>query len=243
MIDSSHIPDDSDDMVGEPAEAANAASVPARRAIFTRTSVGVLLAVCIAAGYLAMGRQKALRQAEAIDVVVQAGGQVYLDYQWQGGKPVPDAEPPQAAWVRALVGDTMLNRAVAVDLRGVQRPDDIAPSLLLLPYLLHIRADDTRLSDASLAVWRQKAGLKSLELPGTQVTDAGVESLGRLTQLSFLSLARTAVSDKSIPVLVRFRRLERLDVSGTHITSDAVDSLRAQLPKCQVSEQALPRDE
>jgi hypothetical protein len=243
MTDPSSIPENNGDMAGDFGEAATTPSPPAHRAIFTRTSVGVLLALCIAAGYIAMGRQKAVRQAEAMDAIVQAGGHVYLDYQWQRGQPAPDAPPPQAAWVRALVGDIMLNRAVAVDLRGVQRPDDVAPTLLLLPYLLHIQAEDTALSDASLATWRQKSGLRGLELQGTQVTDAGVESLAGLSQLIWLSLARTAVSDKSVPVLARLRRLQRLDLSGTHITLDAADSLRAQLPKCQISLQTSLRDE
>ena len=102
--------------------------------------------------------------------------------------------PPEAAWARRLVGDDMLNRAVAVDLRGVEQPDTVAESLLLLPYLHHVNAANTRLSDASLDVLRRMPGLTELDLQGTRVTDAGIANLASLTQLTTLSLARTTVT-------------------------------------------------
>lgn len=218
----------------DPAGAVVDTDLPRQPRVVLRALVGVALVIGMAAGYVAMGRQKAVRQAEAIDVVVQAGGRVYLDYQWQAGEPVPDAQPPQAAWIRRLIGNTLLDRAVAVDLRGVEQPDDMARSLLLLPYVCHIRADDTTLSDTSLSLWRGKLGLTGLDLQGTRVTDTGVESLSRLTQLTTLSLARTAVSDESISSLARLKRLKLLDLSGTQVTSDAVGRLRGLLPKCRV---------
>jgi len=200
-----------------------------------RVIVGIVLVVGMAAGYIVMSRQKAAKQAEAIHAVVQAGGRVYLDYQWKDGQPVPDAKPLQAKWLRQLVGDTMLNRAVAVDLRGIEQPDAVARCLPLLPDLRHIIAADTPISDESLVTWRRMPGLTGLDLQGTQITDAGVEHLAHLLQLTTLSLARTAVSDTSVVPLSRLRRLERLDVTGTLVSKDAVNRLRALLPKCHVS--------
>jgi hypothetical protein len=184
---------------------------PPRPRVFVRVIIGIVLVIGMAAGYVAMGRQKAAKQAEAIEAVVQAGGRVYLDYQWHNDQPVPDAQPPQAMWLRRLVGDAMLNHAVAVDLRGVKQPDAVAQSLLLLPYLRHINAAGSSVSDASLAIWRRMPGLTQLDLHGTRITDAGVEYLSHL------------------------RQLKRVDLTDTSVSNDAVKRLRAALPKCEVN--------
>ncbi len=214
------------DTEGQARDTDQAASSPARPRVSLRVLVGAALVIGMAAGYIAMGRQKALRQAEAIEVVRQAGGRVYLDYQWRDGQPVPEAPPPYAAWLRRLVGDTMLNHAVAVDLRGAQLSVAVARSLLLLPYLHHINAADTVVADDTLALWCRMPGLKSLDLQGTPITDAGMEHLGRLPQLTTLSLARTAVSDRSVPALSRLRRLQQLDLANTAISPEGMRQLR-----------------
>jgi len=223
--------DDADD---NPIDTGIEMSVPPRRQLFTRKSVGVLLVICIAAGYLAMGRQKAVRQAEAMQAVADAGGHVYLDYQWDNGQIVPDAKRPEARWLRALVGETMLNRAVAVDLRGIERPDELAQTLRLLPYLHTIRADDSAVTDASLLVWCTMPGLTNLNLAGTSITDTGVVNLASLTQLTRLDVSRTAISDHATQALSTLRRLEHLNLANTKVTVPAVEQLRTTLPKCQV---------
>ncbi len=235
MTDTSEIHDDADGVSGSGLRGAEVELGESHRPRFwLRMLVGVALVIGMAVGYFAMGYQKAARQAEAIDAIVRAGGRVYLDYQWSQDEPVTDAKRPQAAWVRRLIGDTLLDRAVAVDLRGVERPDDIARLLLLLPYVCDIRAGDTLLSDESLAAWRGKRGLTGLDLQGTRVTDAGIEHLSHLSGLATLSLARTAVSDKSVAALERCRRLEKLDLSDTRVSASAIQRLRDRLPKCRI---------
>ncbi|MHB0955111.1 MAG: leucine-rich repeat domain-containing protein [Pirellulaceae bacterium] len=227
----------SDDLLdSEATEIADHPPESRRPRIMLRVVLGVLLVVGMLSGWVAMGRQKAGKQAEAIETLVQAGARVYFDYQWKQGAPVADAVPPEARWVRRLMGDAMLDRAVAVDLRSVEQPDVIAQSLLLLPYLYHINAANTPLSDASLDVWRRLPGLTELDLQNTQVTDTGVADLVNLTQLTTLSLARTRITDESISTLSRLWHLQQLDLSGTLVTDAARKRLRARLPRCRVKE-------
>jgi len=162
-----------------------------------RAAIGVILVIGMLAGWAAMGIQKAGRQAEAVAALQAAGTSVYFDYQWQDGQPVPNAVPPGVPWVRRLLGDDLLNRAVAVDLRGTQDPDALAHHLLLLPYLTHINAADTPLTDASLAIWRRMPGLTSLDLQGTRITAEGIQPLRRMPYLKQLLLARTAVAEEA----------------------------------------------
>ena len=161
-----------------------------------RAAIGVILVVGMLAGWAAMGIQKARRQAEAVAALQAAGASVYFDYQWKNGQPVPDAVSPAAPWVRRVLGDDLLNRVVAVDLRGTQNPDALAHHFLLLPYVTHINAADTPLTDASLAIWRRMPGLTSLDLQGTRITAGGIQPLRRLPYLKQLLLARTAVAEE-----------------------------------------------
>lgn len=162
-----------------------------------RVALGIVLILGMLAGWVAMGVQKAGRQADAVAKLRAAGASVYFDFQWKDGQFDPNAVPPEVPWVRRLLGDDFLNRVVAVDLRGTRDPDSLARLVLLLPYLTHINAADTPLTDASLSVWRQMPGLKSLDLQGTRVTAAGVLPLQRMPNLKQLQFARTAAADES----------------------------------------------
>ena len=199
-----------------------------------RVLLGLLLVGGMIVGWGAMGRQKALKQAESMRALEQAGARLYLDYQWSHGQAIPDGKPAQFAWLRRLVGPEMLDRVVAVDLRGVEHPDDVEPWLLLLPYLTDLNARDTSLTDQTLMTVGRLPSLKHVDLAGTQVSDAGIARLGNLRQLTSLSLARTAVSDDCIAVLGRLKRLQRLDLSATQLSDAAVSQLAQQLPKCRI---------
>lgn len=161
-----------------------------------RAAIGILLVLGMLAGWAAMGIQKARRQADAVAALRAAGASVYFDYQWKNGQPVPNATPPEAAWLRSLLGDAFFDRAVAVDLRQASDPDALAHHFLLLPYLTHINAADTRLTDSSLAVWRRLPGLTSVDLSGTRITAGGIQPLRRMPNLKQLRLERTAVAEE-----------------------------------------------
>ncbi len=217
----------------EPTPALDPPRGPARR-VGLRVLLGLLLVGGMIYGWGAMGRQKALKQAEAMRALEQAGARLYLDYQWANGQAIPDGQPPQFAWLRRLVGPETLDRVVAVDLRGVEHPDDVGPWLLLLPYLTELNARDTALSDQLLMTAGRLPGLTHADLSGTLVSDEGIARLGNLLQLTSLSLARTAVSDDCVAVLRRLKRLQQLDLSATQLSDAAVSQLAQQLPKCRI---------
>lgn len=205
-----------------------------------RAAIGCVLVVGMACGWLAMGRQKAAKQVEAIRAVEQAGGRVYLDYQWRHGKPVRDAKPPQVAWLRRLVGGQMFDRAVAVDLRAVREPNELVPWLRFMPYVQDLEASGTSLTDTALERIVLLHEITHLRLDDTNVTDQAFNSLARLPKLRFLSLARTQVSDQGVSALARCRGLRNIDLSGTQCTRSAIDKLRRELPKCRVRFVAEP---
>lgn len=185
-----------------------------QRRVMIRVLFGMSLIVGMTSGWVVMARQKADRQAEARDAIRQAGARVYFDYQWRDGRPVADAVPPGAAWLRALVGDDFLDRIVAVDWTAAEEPDAVIHQLLLLPYVHTLRASGAAFSDQSLEVVGRLRGLRDLDLSGTGITDAGVGNLGKLKQLQQLDVTGTAVSDKGVTELRRMLPKCRIVSSG-----------------------------
>ena len=67
---------------------------------------------------------EARKQRAVVDEIKQAGGQVYFDYQLDAsGKDIPNAEPPEPAWLRRLLGDDVFVTMVAVDPTVIGRLD------------------------------------------------------------------------------------------------------------------------
>ncbi len=217
----------------QPAIEPVASGKPARR-VLLRVALGLLLGCGMCYGWLAMSRQKARKQAEAVEALRQAGANVYLDYQWSHGHPVSDAQPPQAAWLQRLVGADMLDRAVAVDLRQAQHPDLVVRWLRLLPYLTDLNAGNPSLTDQAVETLQRLASLSHLDLSHSQVTDQGVARLVQLPQLVSLSLAGTHISDACLATLGQLRHLRELDLTGTQLSEEVISRLALQLPKCRI---------
>lgn len=213
-------------------------SPPSRWKVALRVVIGVLLVTGMASGFIAMGRQKARKQSEAIREIVAASGLVYLDYQWKNGRILTEGRPPQAAWVRKLVGPENLDRAVALDLRGVNDVDGVVPLLPLLPYLVDLNAASTPLDDPALETIGRLGNLARLDVSQTAITDTGVASLVRLTNLTALSLASTNVTDQCVDDLRKLKRLQQLDLTATRISANAIKQLGKALPKCQIAQPA-----
>jgi hypothetical protein len=78
------------------------------RYLTTRLLLMILLFFIFLARYgeIATFRQWAARQAEAVQAIVEAGGEVRYDYQTSAtGQLNPKAEPPGPVWLRWLAGD------------------------------------------------------------------------------------------------------------------------------------------
>jgi hypothetical protein len=199
-----------------------------------RLGVGVLLVAGMLWGCSAMRLQKSRKQAAARQAVQQAGGVVYLDYQWRNGRRIPDGQPTEATWLRNLLGDAFFDRVVAVDLRRVEELGKVLDALRLLPYLTELNFQDTPLDDSILKEICRLRTVKRLDLSGTAVTDEGIFHLRNLGGLVHLSLARTAVSDQSKSSLMTLQQLKYLDLSATAVSQKTATAIRAALPRCDV---------
>jgi hypothetical protein len=100
----------------------------------------------------------------------------------------------------------------------------------------------TGVTDTALVTIGKFTKLTSLSIENSStVTDAGVKSLSKLKGLTTLKLTGASVSDDSVKVLVGFTKLTVLQVGRTKISRDAAQTLRDELPKCEVTWYPRPK--
>ncbi len=80
---------------------------------FSLRSLFVFVTLCaFACSWFAVKRQQAETQRQAVAAILQTGGEVKYDYQFdKAGKEIPNAQPPAPAWARKLLGDDFFSNA------------------------------------------------------------------------------------------------------------------------------------
>ncbi|MFL6466494.1 MAG: amidohydrolase family protein [Pyrinomonadaceae bacterium] len=84
--------------------------------------------------------------------------------------------------------------------------------------VVKIDLNNTKVTDADLAVLEKFPGLQSLDLRITPITDEGIAHVRTLRKLKFLNLFRTNLSDKGMENLRGLIDLETLLIGGTKVT-------------------------
>jgi hypothetical protein len=119
-----------------------------------RTLLVFVLLLSVPLSWFAWKLQKARRQREAVEAIVEAGGYVYYDFQIdETGAEITGAQPTAPVWLRKSLGDDFFRAVTTVDLSG------------------------TQVTNTGLECLRGLNNLKELYLGGNLVTDAGLEHL------------------------------------------------------------------
>lgn len=120
-------------------------------------------------------RSRAIRDLEAL------GASITYDYQWgQDGAWRPSASAPGSVWLKRLLGDDYLARAVEVQLFTGPKmsphrfTDEHASRLAALADLKWLVLMDTKLTDDGLRCLARLRKLERLDIEGTTVTETGV---------------------------------------------------------------------
>jgi hypothetical protein len=164
-----------------------------------RAGIAVLcLAAAVAAFAVHSRRQSLLRQESAAAEALRANGALV----------VMDSEGVHAA---------------SVNVSMLQTPDALAPAILQLPALTHLKALDlsrTPVTDEQLDYVAGLTDLNSLSLNATNVSDDGAARLQTLSKLESLYLASTRISDRSVPAIAKLAALRILDLSDTKVSGN-----------------------
>ena len=151
---------------------------PKPRRRWLRCSLITLLVLVASAGigmsWIAHRLQLSMRQQEAMEAILEAGGRVKCDFEIdQSGNPLPQAPPPRPAWQRYWIGDDLGTNVVEAEVQA----DTVLERIKDLPQLRQLRLSSKGITDAGLGHLEQVPQLETLHLERTQVTEQGVRQL------------------------------------------------------------------
>jgi hypothetical protein len=97
-----------------------------------------------------------------------------------------------------------------------------------------VDASDAKVSDDDLSKLGGLGSIRELDLSGTTVGSKGVVNLKSLAKLEKLWLDRTAIDEQCVPALISLGKLKKLSISGTNLTELALETLKKDMPNCEL---------
>ena len=181
-----------------------------------RTLLVFVLLVSVGLNWLGVKMHQARKQREAVEAILEAGGEVAYGYQFkEDGASVPGATPPGPAWLRKLLGDDFFRDVIRVSL-------------------------ELDSGGAELEHLEGLSELRRVNLASTQVTDVGLEHIKGLTKLETLFLDDTKITDTGLEHLKGLTNLKSLGLSHTQVTDEGTKNLQEALPNCVIDLLPLP---
>jgi uncharacterized membrane protein len=112
--------------------------------------------------------------------------------------------------------------------------DHIKKLLPLQIQLVWLKLNDTKLTEAELAILGKLTNLRSLSLNNTGITDAGLASLKNLRYLQVLSVVNTKITTSGLQQLRGLSNLQSLYAYQTGVKAEDTGSLRKIFPKTTI---------
>lgn len=168
------------------------------------------------------------RQSQLIHDVEAVGGRVE----------VTDTSPAwvHGAFVRILGEDRArgFGDIVTVKFFMSDVTDNHLEQLRHVTSLRRLELPYSEIDDSGLQYLSGLDQLEFLDLTGNQVTDAGLQHLSGLAKLESLDLSETQVTDAGLHDLRNLDSLKELLLMDTSVSNEAAESLRRQLPDCDI---------
>jgi hypothetical protein len=181
-------------------------------------------AVC---SWLGVKLEQTRRQRETVEEITKAGGSVLYNLpELHPGFFSYTCPPPDATWLRRLLGNDFFDEVNLVCYKKCCVPDANWKHLKELP---HLRTLDLYGSNITQNGWNQLFGLEqlqSLDLGGTDVTDASLGHLQGMKHLTTLGLANTAITDAGLEHLEKMPQLQVVALVGTKISGNGLVHLK-----------------
>jgi hypothetical protein len=171
-----------------------------------RSLLLLVVAVALPCSWLAVEMKKAREQKAFVAAIGESGGILHFDWQYdKESAPLPNARPPEPAWLRGWLGEDFFAEVVSVSYNEFL-------SAFVSPRQLW------QATDTELAQLEGLTELQSLSLNGNQVTDAGLAHIAGLTRLHYLYLNDTQVTDAGLAYIAGLPQLQYLHLNGHQVT-------------------------
>ena len=180
-----------------------------------RSVLAFSLASSIAVSWLAVQREKAQRQANAVEWAKNLGGGVRYSWEFESGNQLRNPEPPALEWLRRMLGIDFFSAVAEIDLDGSKTDDAGLERLKDLPRLTNLFLEHTNITDGGMVAIGGLPQLEYLRLSHTRVTDVGLEKLSGLFQLQILGVCDTKITDRGLKHLAGLPHLKNLLIEDT----------------------------
>jgi hypothetical protein len=201
----------------------------------------LIVFVLLVGGWLGWIVRGARVQRDAVAAILNAGGSVLYDSQWENGRFIPGGKPWASQWLVDRLGVDCFGHVVFAGLsplsayRSPAATDAALVHLGRLGWLRELSLSGVPVTDEGLVHLKGLTRLQVLDLTGTEVTDEGLVSLEGLTGLRELSLAHAlGISDAGLVYLRGLTSLRRLVPYNSRVTVAGVRSMRPALPAAQI---------
>jgi len=191
--------------------------------------------------WLGITAKRARDQKQAVEAVLEMGGDVYYQHaNFPGpGEPLPGrrrlGDPPGPVWLRQIIGNEYFFTVVQIHLRGPEVNDLSMVAVGRLTDVTSLIHDAANITDAGLANLKSLTNLQVLSLFSTQITDAGLEHLKGLSNLQTLYLGHNQITDAGLVHLKGLTNLKDLNLRSTSVTDEGVQKLQQALPNCRIN--------
>jgi Leucine rich repeat/Leucine Rich repeat len=188
----------------------------------------LLGAILLALSWIVWVTRLAMVQHDAVVAIRRSGGNLYYEWEWSGGRPLPGAQAP---WLNGLMnrlpcGPDYSANIVCVSFAGTHGADVEMTTLAQLASLTELNLSGTNVTDERTVHLHGLTRLLRLDLSSTQLTGASLANLKNLAQLQSLDLSSTAVTDADLTYLKELRKLRELKLSRTDFTDAGLSHLR-----------------
>lgn len=122
----------------------------------------------------------------------------------------------------------------AVSLRESMDDDAFAKLSPVLPQLVTLDLNSTRITDRSVSMLADAQNLRLIRLAETAVTDAALDTLATLHSLESINLYGTQVTNEGVMKLASLPNLRQLYLWQTEVSEETINVLREKMPDCEI---------
>ena len=189
--------------------------------------VFVLFCACLCAVFVAF-RERARLKTSAIDKVVDSGGGVVFDYEFnRQGHYVEGRRHLRELWMKRVFGGDPFAEVVVLTVGSSIEGVDVPTRF---PHVFRVICDRTAVPDATMASWSQLRETVDLSLSETNVSDDALRAWRFHPALRSVCLRDTSITDQGLAHIMTCPAIERIDVSGSRVSQGAVECARKSRP-------------
>lgn len=205
-----------------------------------RTLLIVVTLFALACSWFAVKMREAERQKQAKQAILEIGGDVRYDFEFDSAGEETDADGPSGpAWLIQLLGEDFFKNVVAVEIPADHLDKEMLSQLLMMPRLKAVQLQCKFTRDSDLTLLNELPQLRKVTFYHAQMMDSELAELKGLKQVEVLEFHNVSISDAGLKHLKGLSNLKEFHYSYTDITAKGIQDLQKALPNLKIQRKYL----